>query len=120
MRSAAISLLLAAGLAAAQSVRIVVQSSPLAGFQYHAGSELWPQLRVGDSLSLTREPGNPHDGRAISVSWRGRKLGYLPRRENAVIAAEMDRGHRLGARIAELRAGPDPWQRLRVEVWVEL
>lgn len=50
----------------AQTIRILVQSSPLAGFQYHAGAELWGELKVGDALTLTREPDNPFDeiGRA--------------------------------------------------------
>jgi hypothetical protein len=39
-------------------VRILVQSSPLAGFKYHAGEDLWPELREGDRLDLVREPDN--------------------------------------------------------------
>ncbi|TMH99575.1 MAG: HIRAN protein, partial [Betaproteobacteria bacterium] len=31
----------------APSVRLLVQSSPLAGFRYHAAAEVWDQLRVG-------------------------------------------------------------------------
>ena len=120
MRSLCLSLALLSGLATAQTVRMVVQSSPLAGFQYHEAAALWEQLRVGDRLSLAREPDNPHDGNAVSVSWRGHKLGYLPRRDNAVVAAEMDRGRRVAARIEALRQLPDPWARLRVEVFVEL
>src|ERR1700749_3720422 len=78
----------------AQEVRILVQSSPLAGFRYHAAAEVWDELRVGDPLELAREPGNPHDPNAVSVSWRGRKLGYLPRRENAAASWGLDRGQR--------------------------
>ncbi len=124
MRSLCLSLLLLAASAAAQSertvVRMVVQSSPLAGFQYHEAATLWQQLRVGDALELTREPQNPHDARAVSVAWQGHKLGYLPRRDNAAVAAEMDAGARVAARIERLQQGPDPWARLRVEVFVEL
>jgi len=38
------------------SVRLLVQSSPLAGFRYHAAADVWDQLRVGDALELRREP----------------------------------------------------------------
>ncbi|MBL8492440.1 MAG: hypothetical protein JNM82_16810, partial [Rhodocyclaceae bacterium] len=60
---AAAALLLAAWtpLAAAQAIRILVQSSPLAGFQYYAGLVRWNEIRVGDTLSLVREQDNPHD-----------------------------------------------------------
>ena len=120
MRSLCLSLVLLAGTAAAQTVRMVVQSSPLAGYQYHEAAALWPQLHVGDALSLAREPDNAHDAKAVSVSWRGHKLGYLPRRENAAVAAEMDKGSRVAARIESLQAQRNPWLRLRVEVYVEL
>ena len=48
--------------ALAGEVRILVQSSPLAGFQYHAGETLWQEMREGDRLVLVREADNPHEG----------------------------------------------------------
>ena len=116
----ALVLMLAALGAQAQSIRILVQSSPLAGFQYHAGAAVWNALQVGDALTLAREPDNPHDANAVRVSWRGRQLGYLPRAENGAVAAEMDRGGRIEARIAALRAHRNPWQRVLIEVYVVL
>ena len=114
-------LLTLAGLAAhAQSIRILVQSSPLAGFQYHAGATVWDQMKVGDTLALAREPDNPHDPNAVRVSWRGQQLGYLPRAENGPVAAEMDRGGRIEGRIAKLRNHRNPWQRLLIEVYLVL
>ena len=38
----------------AQEVALIVQSSPLAGFRYHAAAEVWEELRVGDRLELVR------------------------------------------------------------------
>jgi len=103
----------------AQEVRILVQSSPLAGFRYHAAAEVWQELRVGDALELHREPDNQHDANAVSVSWRGHKLGYLPRRENAAAAWGLDRGQRLSARISRLAQHPNPARRIEVEVYAE-
>src|SRR5258705_1093062 len=40
------------------AMRVLVQSSALAGFRYHAAAELWPALGVGDPLELEREPSN--------------------------------------------------------------
>jgi hypothetical protein len=116
-----ISLLCAMSLAArAQTVKLLVQSSPLAGFQYHAGAVVWNDLKVGDDLALIREPDNPHDARAVRVEWRGIQLGYLPRAENEAVAAAMDRGERVGGRIAALVAHRNPWRRVRIEVFVVL
>ncbi|HET7669548.1 MAG TPA: HIRAN domain-containing protein [Burkholderiales bacterium] len=102
---------------AVPSVRVVVQSAALAGFRYHAAAEVWEELRVGDPLELEREAANPHDANAVSVSWRGRKLGYVPRRENAVLAWSLDRGDVLRARISRLTHHPNPARRIEFEVY---
>lgn len=106
--------------AAAQQVRVLVQSSPLAGFRYYAGEVSWQDMKVGDELALVREPDNPHDANAVRVEWRGLKLGYLPRAENRAVAAEMDRGAPVVARIAALVQDRNPWKRVRVDIYVVL
>jgi len=101
------------------NVRILLQSSLLAGFRYHAAAELWDRLRVGDALELAREPGNPHDAQAIGVLWRGYKLGYVPKRENGALAWALDRGEALQARISRLARHPNPARRIEFEVFIE-
>jgi hypothetical protein len=111
--------LVSTGLHAQEAVRLLVQDSPLAGFRHHAAGQVWRELRVGDRLELAREPANPHDENAIAVLWRGHKLGYVPRRENAALAWGLDRGAPLQARISGLADHPNPARRLRFEVYVE-
>jgi len=106
--------------ALARQPRILVQSSPLAGFQYYGAKILWDEMREGDALALIREPDNRHDPFAVRVEWRGTKLGYLPRSDNRAVAAEMDKGTPIGARIGRLSRDPNPWKRLRVDVYVGL
>jgi hypothetical protein len=103
----------------AQSVQLLVQSSPLAGFRYGEGVSLWPQLQRGDALELLREADNPHDPNAVRVEWRGRKLGYVPRRENAAIAWGLERGAPLRARISRLAEYPNRARRVEFEVYIE-
>jgi hypothetical protein len=100
-------------------VQLLVQSSPLAGFRYGEGAELWQELQVGDALTLVREPDNPHDANAVRVEWRGRKLGYVPRRENAAVAWGMDRGAPLRARLSRVAEHPNPARRIEFEVYIE-
>ena len=102
------------------SARILVQNSPLAGFQYYQGKELWAQMKIGDELSLTREPDNPHDPLAVRVDWNGHKLGYVPRKENETVARQLDRGNLLQARIVRLTKHRDPWKRIEFEVFLRL
>ena len=125
---AARALVVAAGVAAAsavlaaekrESIRMLVQSSPLAGFRHAEAEAAWPELQTGDTLTLVREPDNAFDENAVRVEWRGRKLGYVPRRDNAALAWAIDRGEVLHARISRLEWHPNPARRIAFEVFVE-
>jgi hypothetical protein len=111
-----------AALAAAQTTgaRIVIQDSPLAGFKYYDGRAFWNEFKVGDALRLVREPHNPHDANAIRVEWEGRMLGYVPRRENAHLARQMDRGAAIEARITRLQSRPNGRHTISYEIFVQL
>lgn len=105
---------------AAASVKVLVQSSPLAGSQYYALAAVWSEMRVGDRLTLTREPDNRHDRHAVRVDWRGRQLGYVPRSENRAVARALDAGEKLEARVSQRREDADPWRRVEFEVYLIL
>lgn len=114
------SLLLFFALAAhGQSVEFLVQNSPLAGFRYAEAAAVMPLLQPGDALSLVREADNPHDPNAVRVEWNGRKLGYVPRRENAALAWGLDRGTLLRARVSRIAEHPNPAKRIEFEVYIE-
>ena len=95
---------------------LLIQESPVAGFQYHDGETVWPRLSAGDSLRLLREPDNPHDRRAVAVYWGTSKLGYVPRAANTAVSQMMDRGERLAARVKRLRESRDPWKRVEFSI----
>jgi len=106
-------------LAQQAEVRMLVQSSPLAGFRYYDAKQVWDDMQVGDTLSLVREPFNAYDANAVRVEWRGRKLGYVPRRQNAALAWGLDRGTPLRARVSRLDDHPNPARRIEFEVYIE-
>ena len=99
---------------------MLVQSSPLAGFQYYQGKALWDRIQVGDELMLVRESQNAHDANAVRVEWQGRLLGYVPRRDNRAVARHLDNGGKAEARISRLTNHRNPWQRIEFEVFVKL
>jgi hypothetical protein len=101
------------------SVKLLVQSSPLAGFRHHEAALVWPELARGDRLDLVREPDNPYDAKAVRVEWRGHKLGYVPRRENHALAWAMDRGEPVTARISKLGTAKNARRRIEFEVFIE-
>jgi hypothetical protein len=106
--------------AGAETIKILVQSSPLAGSQYYAMARVWHEIRPGDRLTLTREPDNRHDRNAVRVDWKGQQLGYVPRAENRAVARALDAGETLEARVAKLRDDPNPWMRVEFEVYLSL
>jgi hypothetical protein len=106
--------------AVTETVKILVQSSPLAGSQYYALSRVWADIRPGDRLTLTRETNNRHDRNAVRVDWNGQPLGYVPRAENRAVARALDAGEKLEARVAKLRDDPNPWLRIEFEVFLIL
>ena len=106
--------------ASAADAVIIVQRSPLAGFRHYDGPAFWRDMKAGDRLELVREPENPYDAGAIRVEWRGVKLGYVPRRDNAAVARQMDRGAALEARVAAVRENRNRSVRIEFEVVVPL
>ena len=119
----AVGFLLAAGTAAATegaTARIVVQHAPLAGFVYYDGQSVWDQMKIGDRLTLVREPANSHDANAVRLEWQGRMLGYVPRRDNSDLARQMDHGAPVEARITELRRAGKGRNRISYEIYVPL
>jgi hypothetical protein len=108
-----------AGPVFAEKIRILVQDAALAGLRYYAAAEVAHELRAGDALELVRERDNPHDSNAIAVTWRGRKLGYVPKRDNAALAWALDRGAPLSARVSRLARAPSPARRVEIEVFIE-
>jgi len=107
---------------------VLLQHSPLAGFQFYEGEDLWPKLVVGQELALMREPANKYDPRAVMVGWDDpfvygdvstiHRLGYLPRRDNCAVQQLMDRGEEVVARISELTYSDDPGERVVIDLFL--
>ena len=107
-----------AGHGAEVEQREILQVSPLAGFQHHAGPALFALMNVGDRLTLRREPDNPYDAKAVRVEWHGAQIGYAPRADNVDLARLMDRGTPVEARILHLQKSRDPWKRVLIEIYL--
>jgi hypothetical protein len=109
----------ATGSAIAMETRsVLIQESPIAGFQFHQGDAIWPSLAVGENLVLVREASNAHDTDAVAVYFGKNQLGYVPRAENSVIAQLLDSGERVEARITSLRVEEDPSRRVSFSVFL--
>lgn len=83
----------------ARSIRLL--DSFVTGTFFVKGIEsLAQKLREGDRLTLLREPDNRYDRYAIVVKdGAGNKLGYIPRKNNIVLANLMDAGKSIYATL---------------------
>ena len=101
---------------AAPARKIIVQQSPIAGFQYYDGEQVFSELWVGTPLLLIREQDNTYDKNAVAVHFKQYKLGFVPKADNTAIAQMLDRGEYLSARVVELAQSRNPWERVCFEV----
>ncbi|MBN8462527.1 MAG: HIRAN domain-containing protein [Dechloromonas sp.] len=90
--------------------------APVAGYAYACDPAREAFFATGQPLALIREPENPHDSQAIRIEWRGEKVGYVPRPDNAELAAQIDAGATFAARIGDFVAQAPLWQRLWFEI----
>lgn len=56
----------------------------IAGFTYYDGAEAFLKLKIGMELTLTIDTENKFDARAVMITFKEWKLGYVPRGENRI------------------------------------
>lgn len=77
----------------------------IAGVGYSDYQKVIKQMKVGDSLSLTWERGNKYDPKAIRIDWKGTKLGYVSRKENAKIHQYREGGAKVTCELSAINHG---------------
>lgn len=98
---------------------LLLLSTIVAGTTHVVGiEELEPFLRPGERLELVRIPDNPSDPNAIKIYTKDRvKLGYVPRKDNQILARLMDAGKLLYGTLREKEWQQD-WLRLGVDIYM--
>jgi HIRAN domain len=103
-------------LEAAQAIphkEVLLYEGFIAGFVYYEGNTLLDQMQPNDGLDLLREPDNRYDSKAIAIYWEGKKLGFMPRLDNTVLAAILDADLPCKAHIIDLYPHQPNWEKLR-------
>ena len=76
--------------------------SYVAGTTYIPDASVLETIKTGDKLTLKRED-NRYDGNAIILLTEdGKKLGYVPEKDNVIFARLMDAGKLLSAKIDKI------------------
>lgn len=82
--------------------RVFFKECAVAGWNFHHPEDFWDELYEGAKLVLLRERANKHDCNAVAVALAEDIggdvedfdciIGYVPRKENEMIANMMDMG----------------------------
>lgn len=115
--------------------KLFFKECPIAGLLFHVkkDDDLWSELDVGVKLALVRDRDNSHDRNAVAVAladdYDGDPdyfdfdliLGYIPRADNAEIAAMMDAGYgdKFLAEITTMKQDGPYNDRIRITVYIE-
>ncbi len=82
---------------------ILLFDSYIAGTTHIKDESVFDGIGVGDKLILQREPDNRFDENAILIlDGKGRKMGYIPEKDNIVFTRLMDAGKYLTAKIENI------------------
>lgn len=83
---------------------ILLYETYIAGTMYIEDESLIDALNLGEKLTLKREPQNAFDEKAIRVDNKdGKKLGYVPEKDNLIFSRLMDAGKMLYAKVLKVR-----------------
>ena len=78
-------------------------STFVAGTTHVKDRSVFEEIKEGDKLILKRQPDNRFDELAILVlAQSGKKLGYVPEKDNPVLARLMDAGKKLTASVENI------------------
>lgn len=115
--------------------KVFFKECAIAGLSYHLekDDEIWDELEVGTQLALIRDRNNKHDRNAVAVAladdYDGDPddfdfdfiLGYVPRTDNAELAAMMDAGYadKFTAEIKSYKRLGNYNDRIRITIYIE-
>ncbi|GAB3025893.1 HIRAN domain-containing protein [Niabella terrae] len=90
----------------------------IAGFTYYDGPQAFNNLRIGTQLQLSYDRKNEYDPRAIMISFKNYKLGYVPRTENRILfkLISVGLGRHLESRIQRVSVDSHPEHQIQVVV----
>ncbi len=100
------------------SHEILLFGSYIAGTSHIEDQAIFDELVDDAKLVLKREPDNRFDENAILVlDERGRKLGYIPEKDNLVFARLMDAGKYLSAKTTNIDQN-HPFVRVNIDIYL--
>lgn len=91
----------------------------VAGYRYYDGVSIEDSLMEGKIVQFKREPGCAHDPKAVEIYSGGKKLGYIPKKDNASIASLMDQGITIRGKIQKRNFDDQLRKRIKISAFKE-
>ena len=97
---------------------ILLFDSYVAGVSYITDKSVLDEISEGDKLILKRED-NKFDDKAILVlTESGKKLGYVPEKDNVVFSRLMDAGKLLTAKINNVKKCSENYTQIGIDIYL--
>ena len=91
--------------------------SYVAGTTHLEDTSVLDEIKEGDMLSLQRED-NKFDSNAVMIILDGKKLGYVPEKDNIIFARLMDAGKMLKAKIIRIQNKGDCFKQISIGIYL--
>jgi len=92
----------------------------VAGYPYYDGESIEDRLLTGKEVIFRREPDSPYDAKAVEVYSGGKKLGYITKKDNRIIADLLDLGISVKGEIRKRNFDDRPSKRVKISVYKEI
>lgn len=90
--------------------RILLLDTFVAGTAYIQDREVFQEMKAGDRLRMQREDNEQDRWAILLLDKAGRKAGYVPRKDNLILARLMDGGKLLEAEVMNLEQRSRFWK----------
>ena len=92
--------------------------SYIAGTSYLKDKSVFDEIELNDKLVLKRED-NKFDDKAIMIfTESGKKLGYVPEKDNVIFSRLMDAGKLLIARITSIKKRSESYNQIGIDIFL--
>lgn len=91
--------------------------SYIAGTTHLEDQSVLEEVKAGDMLSLQRED-NKFDSNAVMLLHEGRKIGYVPEKDDIIFARLMDAGKLLKAKITRIQNKGDYFRQISIGIYL--
>ncbi|MBP7187703.1 MAG: HIRAN domain-containing protein [Ruminococcus sp.] len=90
----------------------------VAGVSYLKDKSVLQEIKIKDRLTLQREDNKFDDKAILILTSDGKKLGYVPEKDNVIFSRLMDAGKLLVAYISSIQKKSIDYQRISIGIYL--